>query len=60
VKDAAGLYRPAIEQAPAGAVLNVVDDEGVPASSTITRELLDWKPIHPGLIEDLEQGHHFI
>ena len=96
VKDAASLYRLAIEQAPAGAVLNAVGDEGVPvreiaeaigrrlnlparslpaaeyegmlahllstdmpASSTITRELLGWKPTRPGLIEDIEQGHYF-
>jgi nucleoside-diphosphate-sugar epimerase len=97
VKDAASLYRLAIEQAPAGAVLNAVGDEGVPvreiaeaigrhlnlpakslpaeeydgmlvpllstdmpASSTITQELLGWKPTNPGLIEDIEQGHYFI
>ena len=97
VKDAASLYRLAIEQAPAGAVLNAVGDEGVPvreiaeaigrrlnlparslpageyegmlvpllstdmpASSTLTRELLGWKHTHPGLIEDIEQGHYFI
>jgi nucleoside-diphosphate-sugar epimerase len=97
VKDAASLYRLAIEQAPAGAVLNAVADEGVPiraiaevigrhlnlparslpagefagmlahilstdmpASSTITQELLGWKPTHPGLIEDIEQGHYFM
>ena len=97
VKDAARLYRLAIEQAPAGAVLNAVGDEGVPvreiaeaigrhlnlparslpaeeyggmlvhilstdmpASSAITQELLDWHPTHPGLIEDIEQGHYFI
>ena len=97
VKDAARLYRLAVEQAPAGAVLNAVGDEGVPvrevaeaigrnlnlpakslpaeeyggmlvpllstdmpASSTITQELLGWKPTHPGLIEDIEQGHYFI
>jgi nucleoside-diphosphate-sugar epimerase len=96
VKDAASLYRLAVEQAPAGAVLNAVGDEGVPvreiaeaigrnlnlparslpagefggmlvpllsrdmpASSAITQELLGWKPIHPGLIEDIEQGHYF-
>ena len=96
VKDAASLYRLAIEQAPAGAVLNAVGDEGVPvreiaeaigrhlnlparslpaeefggmlvpllsrdmpASSTITQELLGWQPTHPGLIEDIEQGHYF-
>lgn len=31
----------------------------VPASSTLTRELLDWRPTHPGLLDDLEQGHYF-
>jgi nucleoside-diphosphate-sugar epimerase len=97
VKDAARLYRLAVEQAPAGAVLNAVGDEGVPvreiaeaigrqlglpaqslpaeefgglpvpllstdmpASSAITQELLGWWPTHPGLIEDIEQGHYFI
>jgi nucleoside-diphosphate-sugar epimerase len=96
VRDAAVLYRLAVERAPAGAVLNAVGDEGVPlrqiaeaigrslnmparslpaedyrsvlvpllstdmpASSTLTQELLDWKPTHPGLIEDIEQGHYF-
>ncbi len=96
VKDAATLYLLAIEQAPAGAVLNAVGDEGVPvreiaeaigrhlnlparslpaeeyagmlvpllstdmpASSTITQELLGWQPTHPGLIEDIEHGHYF-
>jgi nucleoside-diphosphate-sugar epimerase len=96
VRDAASLYRLAVEQAPAGTVLNAVGDEGVPvreiaeaigrhlnlsarslpaeefggmlvpllstdmpASSTITQELLGWKPIHPGLIEDIDQGHYF-
>ena len=95
VQDAASLYRLAVEQAPAGAVLNAVGDEGVPvreiaeaigrqlnlparslpaaeyegmlvhllstdmpASSAITQELLGWKPTHPGLIEDIEQGHY--
>jgi hypothetical protein len=29
------------------------------AVSTITQELLGWKPTHPGLIEDIDQGHYF-
>lgn len=30
-----------------------------PASSTLTRELLDWHPTGPGLIADLKEGHYF-
>jgi len=30
-----------------------------PASSTLTRELLGWRPTQPGLIDDLDQGHYF-
>ena len=97
VKDAASLYRLAVEHAPAGALLNAVGDEGVPirqiaetigrhldlparslpahdyegmlvrllstdmpASSSITQDLLHWKPTHPGLIEDIDQGHYFL
>ncbi len=30
-----------------------------PASSALTRALLDWQPTHPGLIDDLDQGHYF-
>jgi hypothetical protein len=29
------------------------------ASSARTRDLLAWQPAHPGLIDDLEQGHYF-
>jgi nucleoside-diphosphate-sugar epimerase len=30
-----------------------------PTSSARTQELLGWKPTHPGLIEDLDEGHYF-
>ena len=30
-----------------------------PASSALTQERLGWRPTHPGLIEDLEQGYYF-
>ena len=29
------------------------------ASSALTRELLGWQPTHPGLIDDLDEGHYF-
>ncbi|MFJ2158043.1 SDR family oxidoreductase [Streptomyces sp. NPDC087856] len=38
-----------------GALLSV--DQ--PASSTLTNELLDWHPVGPGLLEDLDKGHYF-
>jgi len=97
--DAARLFRIALEQAPAGTLLNAVADEGVPfreiaevigrhlrvpvksiavedapdqfgtlagfaatdipASSAITRERFGWRPVEPGLIADLDQGHYF-
>ncbi|WP_031470766.1 SDR family oxidoreductase [Sciscionella sediminilitoris] len=95
VKDAAHLYRLALEHAPGASMLHAVGDEAVPireiaevigkhlnlpvesvpadefgflgailsvdqpASATITRELLDWIPIQPGLLEDLDSGHAF-
>ena len=31
----------------------------IPGSSAETRELLGWRPVHPSLIADLEQGHYF-
>jgi nucleoside-diphosphate-sugar epimerase len=31
----------------------------IPASSTLTRELLGWHPTQPGLIDDLDKGHYF-
>lgn len=30
-----------------------------PSSSTLTRDLLGWKPVRPGLVDDLAQGHYF-
>lgn len=30
-----------------------------PASAELTRELMGWRPTHPGLIEDLDKGHYF-
>ena len=29
------------------------------ASSALTRELLGWQPVQPGLIDDLDKGHYF-
>jgi nucleoside-diphosphate-sugar epimerase len=29
------------------------------ASSVITRDLLDWNPVHPGLLADLDAGYYF-
>lgn len=98
-RDAARLYRLALESAPPAAVLHAVGDGGVatraiaeaigrgldvpvasipadeagahfgwlaaffasdiPASSALTQELLGWEPTHPGLIEDLGEGHYF-
>jgi hypothetical protein len=30
-----------------------------PASSILTRELLNWQPEHAGLLDDLDAGHYF-
>ena len=30
-----------------------------PTTSARTRALLDWKPTHPGLLADLDEGHYF-
>ncbi|MEU0148937.1 SDR family oxidoreductase [Streptomyces sp. NPDC006288] len=30
-----------------------------PASHALTSELLDWRPAHPRLVEDLDKGHYF-
>jgi len=31
----------------------------LPASNTITRQSLGWKPVQPGLLADLDNGHYF-
>ena len=28
-------------------------------SSALTQQQIGWEPTHPGLIDDLEQGHYF-
>ena len=98
-KDAARLFRLALEAAPAGSKLDGVGDEGIPfrdianvigqhlnlpvvsitpeeavanfgflgpitafdmpRSSAQTQVLLNWRPVHTTLIEDLEQGDYF-
>ena len=30
-----------------------------PASSALTRDMLGWRPVQHGLIEDLDKGHYF-
>jgi nucleoside-diphosphate-sugar epimerase len=30
-----------------------------PASSAATRELMQWEPTRPGLLDDLDEGHYF-
>lgn len=31
----------------------------MPATSVLTQKLLDWHPVQPGLVADLEAGHYF-
>ena len=31
-----------------------------PTSSAATQQLMDWKPVHAGLIADLDEGHYFL
>lgn len=47
--------------APAGdfGFLGLVLSNDQPASSLLTRELLGWEPVQPGLIEDMDRGHYF-
>lgn len=99
-RDAASLFRLALENAPAGTRWHAVGDEGIPfreialgiggylgvpaesipadqvsayfgaflavpvrldfpVSSLITRRTLGWKPVSPGLLADLGNGHYF-
>lgn len=98
-RDAAVLFRLAVESAPPGTPVHAVAEEGVrfrdiaeaigrqlklpavsltaeeasghfgllaplvsldnPTSSALTRERFGWVPVHPGLIEDIEDGHYF-
>ncbi|WP_249866417.1 SDR family oxidoreductase [Paenibacillus konkukensis] len=39
--------------------LGVLAALDIPRSSAQTQELLGWRPVQPGLLEDLEQGHYF-
>lgn len=39
--------------------LGTIASLDIPRSSAGTQELLGWRPIQPGLIEDLGQGHYF-
>jgi nucleoside-diphosphate-sugar epimerase len=43
-----------------GMLVRILSIDMPAASSTLTQELLGWKPTHPGLIEDIEQGHYFV
>ena len=43
-----------------GGMLGHILGTDMPASSAITQELMGWTPTHPGLIEDIEQGHYFV
>ncbi|MFB7138507.1 SDR family oxidoreductase [Gottfriedia sp. NPDC056225] len=39
--------------------LGTIASVDIPRSSVQTQELLDWQPIHPSLLDDLENGHYF-
>jgi len=41
-----------------GFLANIVT-QSYPASNSITRELLGWEPVQPGLLADLDNGHYF-
>jgi nucleoside-diphosphate-sugar epimerase len=55
---------PTVSVAPADAVahfghLGLFAGLDSPATAAVTRELLDWEPTGPSLIEDLEQDHYY-
>jgi nucleoside-diphosphate-sugar epimerase len=65
IADAIGrrLRLPAISIPPEQATehfgpLGMVFAADISASSTLTRQLVGWQPIHPGLIDDLDNGHY--
>jgi nucleoside-diphosphate-sugar epimerase len=39
--------------------LGLIFSLDTPASSTLTQKQLDWHPVRPGLIPDLDEGHYF-
>lgn len=39
--------------------INFAASADTPISSELTQQWLDWKPVHQGLMEDLEEGHYF-
>jgi hypothetical protein len=41
-----------------GVFLGAVAARDLPRSSATTQELLGWRPVHPGLLADIEQ-HYF-
>jgi hypothetical protein len=58
------LDRPAVSIPPEAAAdhfgpLAVFVSLDNPVSSKLTQDLLGWHPAHPGLIDDLGQGHYF-
>lgn len=59
-----GLDRPVVSIPPTQAddhfgFLGAQAQADNPSSSTLTRDLLGWKPLQPGLIDDLARGHYF-
>jgi nucleoside-diphosphate-sugar epimerase len=41
-----------------GFIANIVN-QNYPTSNLITRQVLGWEPVQPGLIADLDNGHYF-